>query len=192
MNATIMALSSVAVALTFERFYLRSQHRKLRIAEQTFTFHRLRDELQLLAVNKQIEVNSLLYDFLATMLNLGIKNASTLRASQVMQIAKRNSQQFSGSTNETLIDHVKMYNHEVKNFVGICFYEFSKMLMINDPLYSTWRVLSNGTKHMIKRALDPEGKLTMPPLIQAVFPESAENIKTAVEFRAIGNDLCLA
>lgn len=198
MKAIIVALTLVAIALTFERLYLRWQRKRLRVTEQSFTFHKLRDELQLLAVDGQIEVDSHLYGFLSVMLNLGIRNAGTLRASQVVQMAKTRTHEFDDDSNDSLVRHVKMYNPQVQHFVGKCFYEFSRMLVLNDPLYSTWRFLSEGVKSFIRQTLARRQSYLMllqsiyllPPL-QSLFPQQAAMIKTASEYRAIGDDLCL-
>jgi len=177
----------VCIALTVERIYLRPRRKHLRYLEQTFVFHRLRDDLQYLALEGRLEVTSRLYTMLMNMLNMGLKNAATLRSSQIADLAKKTIP--GPTTDSEFISYVKMHDHEVQRFVAICFYEFAKMLLLNDPLFATGKFALSGLRFLVRKVWDPSHRLEPHPLWLTLFPQSAETYKVASKYREIGDVL---
>lgn len=184
----LTALALVSIALTFERVYLRPQRNRLRQVEQSFVFHRLRDDLQNLALEGRLQTTSRLYQTLSNLLNMGLQNSTTLRASQIAALAKK-SVRAEVPTDSDFVSYVKQYDHDVQRFVAICFYEFSKMLLINDPFFAFGRFVMNSCRFLVRRAWDPTHRLEPHPLLLSLFPQRAETYKTATTYRAIGDDL---
>jgi len=123
------------------------------------------------------------------MLNLGIRNAATFRASQLVKLVKKTAREHSESDSDRLVREVKMYDQEIQHLVGHCFYEFSRMLLINDPLYSGWWIMSAGLKDTIKKAF--KSGRNIPPFLLRIFPGSAETVQTAKKYLEISDDLCM-
>ena len=190
----VVVLVLVAAALTVERIYFASTRgRRLRATEQSFVFHRLRDDLQALVVDNRLSTSSRIYSSLLTMLNLGIRN-STFRASEFVKITNALAQRNPVLTSDDFVRHVKMHDHEVQRFVAICFHEFAKMLVLNDPVYSFWRTCTSIPGFWLQKALDRRRKLEIHPLLLGLFPHSAEKYEQAAKYRAVGDDLdeCVA
>lgn len=188
-SSMIVALSVIAVALTFERLYLRSRKQKLRAAEQVFVFHRLRDELQLLVIEDKLNMSSRIYRSLLTMLNLGIRNGSSLRASELVRIVRSVEQPKDSLTSDDFVQHVKLHDQEVQRFVAVCYFEFAKMLLMNEPLYTAWRVSTSWIRFLVHKAWNPSFRLEVHPLLRSLFPESIEIYRTAAAYRNAGNTL---
>ncbi len=85
-DAFIVGLVLLGLAVLMQRTFLYPVSLKLKRREQEFKFHEVRDELQLLAIDRVIDVNSAAYLFLLSMSNVAIKNAGVLCVRDIIQM----------------------------------------------------------------------------------------------------------
>src|SRR3990172_9594942 len=88
MTGIIAAFGFLAIALGIQRAFLLRHETVLRIREQAFRFHALRDNLQLFSLDGKIQSTSPSYGFLVSLTNLGIKNAGKLNVLDILRAAK--------------------------------------------------------------------------------------------------------
>jgi hypothetical protein len=108
----------------------------LRIRNQAFWFHSIRDELQLFVADKRIVVDSEIYRLLMRGSNLVIRNARTFTIRDFLLIARTIEKQVDAIETQKLRDELAHCSPEVKNLTKRFFEIFSEVLIQNDRLIS--------------------------------------------------------
>jgi hypothetical protein len=129
-GAIVLAVAVVGIRLT-----LSGVSKSTKASEQAFLFHALRDELQVLAAERVLSSDSLVYQHLMKMLNLGIKNAGIMTVRDLLVVYSQLSAEAKGST--AFQDAVEKCDPKTKNLAGRCFLAFSQMLIANDWVVRT-------------------------------------------------------
>ena len=126
-DAFIVGLVLLGLAVLMQRTFLYPVSLKLKRREQEFKFHEVRDELQLLAIDRVIDVNSAAYLFLLSMSNVAIKNAGVLCVRDIIQMTGF----LTKATSEVFCD-LDEQDRRVKELAARLFMHFGDMLISND------------------------------------------------------------
>lgn len=138
MNAFILGLATSAVGLLFARLILNHHARLLRANEQAYRFHAIRDQLQLLAVDGEVDQQSEIYQFLIWVTNLAIRNAGTMKLRDVLQIARNVEQRLQGAPPRLFEEALRKESRPLQEVASATFDALAQMLLANDWLVRSW------------------------------------------------------
>lgn len=148
----VVGLFAAVAGLTIQYLFLRKYKRWLQSREQAYSFHALRDRLQLLAIERKIEQNSIAYRFLLFGLNLSIKNAGRMRLSHALAVARLVDKRSTEMRNQSLMDDIKRQGDEVIALSADTFAAFALMLIRNDNVLF---IIYSGFKFLIRAYTHP-------------------------------------
>ncbi len=134
MNAAIVALSSLAIAVAIQSLALSRRARRLKGTEQAFRFHAIRDQLQELALAGAIEQDDRVYQFVLSTANMAICNAGVMKLRDVLAIAETVDSEIKQEQAVRFYRDVKRHPDQVQHLVGVTFEALSRMLVANDFL----------------------------------------------------------
>lgn len=134
MNGIIAGLTFLAIALGIQRAFLLKRETALRVKEQAFRFHALRDNLQLFSLDGKIQQASPSYGFLLALTNLGIKNAGILNVRDILLATKGTIQEVDTTRINRLLDDIRQQGKAFQELAANCFLAFGDMLICNDPI----------------------------------------------------------
>jgi len=183
MTAVIVGLGSLALALLIVRIMLNHWARRLKVREQAFRFHAIRDDLQLLALEGVIKQSDPAYDFLLWTTNLGIQNAGVMRLRDLVSIAARIDSRIESDIPKRLERSPK----EVQRVAAELFEALVMMLIRND-----WIVLAGW--HCMRavsstwRWLRPTVRL-LDRLAARIVPARARAVEYAREYSQVADRL---
>ena len=132
MSAIAIALFTAFVATCMGTLLLHKYSRALRVRSQTFKFHELRDRLQLLAVEGKIGTAASTYRFLQFTLNLCIRNAGTMKLSELLKLSKIIHRKMRVQPSHDVFSELRTESEEVQELTADIFHELSCMLIVND------------------------------------------------------------
>lgn len=134
MTSVLVAFVSAISLLAITSLILSKQRKNLRRVEQAFAFHRLRDELQQLAIEGQIPTESETFRVLMMLLNLSIKNAGVLKLRNVLKLVKSVEGKIGESGQERFRHDLATRPLAVQSLAAKCFFSLAQMLCCNDDL----------------------------------------------------------
>lgn len=134
MDGVILGLASLAVWIGIGRVMLERRSSSLRAKEQAYKFHSIRDELQLLAAEKRIDVSSRSYEFLIYVLNFSIRNAGVVKIREIIALSEKIRKDTSGNQFSNIMDEIKKSDVQVQKLAQEFFQTFAWMLISNDRL----------------------------------------------------------
>lgn len=183
MDGLLVAVISLAAVIALQRIFLfRSGGIKGR--QQAFALHALRDDLQLMVANNQVERTSVTYDFLMTMLNFAIKNAGVVKLRDLLVLSNKVRSDVVHRSFENVQGDIKKHSPEVQELSAKFFFVMANMLVSND-----W-IVNYGVK---------AAKLIVPPIkifasimskfLRVVMPERVEAVSDVRRYRDWGNRL---
>ena len=134
MDGLIVGLITIAIASAIERIFIEHTTSRLRAKEQAFKFHALRDRLQLLVAEGQVEASSLTYAFLMRMLNFSIRNAGAIGLRQTLEFSEKVRKNIGEGQFDVVAKDISKHGAEVQKLAQEFFGTFAWMLVSNDWL----------------------------------------------------------
>ncbi len=145
---------------------------RLRLKEQFFKFHELRDKLQALAMDGKIRPDSMPYRILFTIINLSIRNPGVMKLRDVLKMSNTVKHQVEGNTFEQLQAELRSYPAEAQALASDVFSTFALMLVVNDDitywLFALLKSVAKLTNAGMIRLLKLLAKTLSPKRIQIV------------------------
>ena len=185
MTSLLIALAALLMALCIPLGILWKREPRLRSREQAYRFHELRDRLQVLNIQGKIRSESVGYTFLMFSLNLAIRNAGTMRLSDVLQISRAVRRKAEDITFAQIADDVRRQGEEAQTLSAEFFGSLAAMLISNDQLvrlvFTIAKPLAGSLNHAIIKLAASVGK--------ALVPEHAEAVYEAREYQRWGKAL---
>lgn len=175
MTSLLVGLVALALAVLVQSLALRSRARSLRIQEQAFRFHAIRDELQLLALRGDVAQSGELYQILMWTSNLAIHNAGEARLRDMVRLARVVDPRMA--VVQELLD-MKRHPKALQKLAAETFNALTMMLIVNDWLvlgglrfaqftWQTWKVCQPVARGVIA-TMDWIADLLSPPRAEAV------------------------
>lgn len=130
-TSIVVALASLALVVAMQRLALRSRARTLKLREQAFRFHAIRDQLQDLAIEGVIKQGAPTYEFLMFAANVAIKNAGILRLRDVLRVARTVDERVQQKRVAIWRD-MKRHPEPVQRLFADTFGSMAAMLIAND------------------------------------------------------------
>lgn len=183
----VIALISTAVAIFFGMAILYKYQRRIATNEQSFRFHELRDKLQLLAIDQKIDRKSPVYEFLLFTINLAIKNAGTMKLSQLLRLSDAIGKRMNANAAHQMIADIQRQDQEVQQLSADVFESLSHMLISNDQfmffLAKAMEISTNRLKGAARNAIKGAARIIM--------PDHTEAVRAALNYRQLGDTLNL-
>lgn len=129
-----IAIIACLLVVLIQTLVLEKHRGLLRTREQCFGFHELRDRLQLLAVDKKIDVRSQSYQFLWNSINISIRNAGVMKLSELLRISQLLKREVESNTFKEVQEELRSHPAEVQALASEIFTSFAHMLVVNDDL----------------------------------------------------------
>lgn len=149
MQALTLSLAIVCLGLFVHLFLLWPLFHSMRVKKQAYTFHAIRDRLQLHAVDGDIDRDSVTYQFLIWFTNLSIRNSGTMKFRDLVKFASQIEETVEGTVNGTtdLFADIQSQSKEVRQLAAECFMAFGYSLIRNDWLVYN---LINGRRLVVR------------------------------------------
>ncbi|MEO5825127.1 MAG: hypothetical protein ABIR59_04510 [Gemmatimonadales bacterium] len=136
MIALFVALFVLAMSVAIQSVLLRSHRRLLTAQEQAFRFHAIRDELELMAVNKEISPNDQVFEFVRWTTNVCIQGAGKLTLREALRTVKTIESslpaEMRGSDHGRFVKAIERRPESLQKLVGEMFFAMATMLVAND------------------------------------------------------------
>jgi hypothetical protein len=187
MNAIFVALVSTLVAFLLGRLVLYKYVRSLNIKDQSFRFHELRDRLQLLAIDGKIEKTSRTYEFLQFTINLSIKNAGSMKLSELLNLAKAINVKMNVPRTDEIFADIRRHDQEVQQLSADMFASLARMLISNDHLIFLLAKIMEFSTDIVKGV----ARKAVKNMLRALMPEHSEAVRAVLNYRDWGNSLNL-
>ena len=173
MTPFLVVLVSIALGLWIRLAILRSREVLLKAKEQAFRFHEIRDRLQILNVQGKIEETSVGYKFLMSSLNMAIKNAGTMRLSDVLKISRAVRKNADDIRSERIDKDIRRHGEEARKLSAEFFQALAVMLVSNDNLTSIMFALAMPLAGILNQAalrlIASTGKVLAPDQTEALY-----------------------
>lgn len=173
MTPIVVGLATAAIGLLLAMLVLERRSPRLRATEQAYSLHELRDRLQLLAIQRELDVSSVSYLFMMSSLNLAIRNAGVMSLSQVLQISRAVKRNADDITFEQIFNDVKQRGEGIQKLYEDFFQALTSMLITNDHLTSIMFMLARdgatAFNRVIIRTATSVGKVLLPERTEAVY-----------------------
>lgn len=137
MSAIVATMTGVCLGLSILYLGLLASTWRHRRAVQTYRFHAIRDDLDMLLVTGELKADDELARFLRFVLNLGIASAGDMglrRAVQVAQTIDERLPDAPGVTGKDLLADAASRGEAVQHVVAGTFLALADMLLANDLL----------------------------------------------------------
>jgi len=131
-ESLVLGLALLALALMVQLAMLLGLKRQMVTRQQAYVFHSIRDQLQLHVVEGRVRQDSEAYEFLLWACNLAMRNAGTMRLSDLVKVTAQIERRV-GEAMGTLED-IQKQPEEVQRLAAECFSSLAKMLIANDTL----------------------------------------------------------
>jgi hypothetical protein len=179
-----MALIASLLAILIETLVFWKRRRMLKEKEQCFRFHDLRDRLQLLALEHQIDPNSKLHNFLLSMINIAIRNAGVIKLSALLDVSRIVKNE-AGSGDDSLQADIRSHTKDVQALASEVFASFSWMLVVNDDLTF---LLFKGLRILTAIANDAV-VACVKSVVSKIAPKHVQVVREANDFDRFGQRL---
>lgn len=191
MESFIAGLASLVLGIWIERALLANLAAKLRVKEQAFQFHALRDELQLLVAEGRIDPSSDVYEFLMQMTNFCIRNAGVLKLREVLEIAERVKSKIANNEFKRIIEDIQKQDVQVQQLAQKFFFAVANMLISNDWLVRCGVQMATAIAKGL-RTVTPVVALVhrgTTAILDVVTPTKVEAVREARWYVELGNRL---
>lgn len=185
MTSILVALTATLIGLSIEFAVLRKRKSQLRRKGHTYRFHELRDRLQLLNLQGKLENTSISYKFLMSSINLAIKNAGTMRLSDVLQISRAVKKEAECITIKQIAEDSRRQSAEAATVLADFFQALTAMLISNDSITSIMFTVTR----LLAALLNQAAFGAVVSVGKALAPEQAEAVDEAREYQRWGNVL---
>jgi hypothetical protein len=179
-----VAFIGILIALLIETLVFRKRRETMKVNDQFFRFHDLRDRLQLLGVEHKIGQQSRPYHFLLDMINIAIRNAGVIKLSEMLEMSRK-VKNVDGKEFEKLQAEISSYPKDVQELASEVFGRFAWMLVVNDDI-AYW--MFKGLKILTKTtnvAVASWVKWT----IAKIAPKHVQVVREANDFYKLGERL---
>lgn len=182
--SVFVGLVAISLVITMERAILSGWDDKMRSAEYCYRFHRLRDELQMMAIQGKLETSSLTYNFLMQSLNLAIRNAGTMKLRDILGIANKVKEHVEATHFDAICEDIAKHGTPVSDLAGHVFSTISEILIANDRLVciamAAYRTIKKSVTIVspIQRAMNS----IITPLFRVLTPMRVDAIDSARQY----------
>lgn len=180
-----LALIASLLAILIETLVFRKRRRMLKEKEQCFRFHDLRDRLQLLAIEHQIDPNSKLHHFLLSMINIAIRNAGVIKLSALLAVSRTVKNEAGSGDYDSLQADIRSHTKDVQALASEVFASFSGMLVVNDDLTF---LLFKGLRILTAIANDAV-VACVKSVVSKIAPKHVQVVREANDFDRFGQRL---
>jgi hypothetical protein len=182
--SVLVGLVVISLVVTVERAILSGWDDKLRAAEYCYRFHRLRDELQMMVIQRKLETSSLTYNFLMQSLNFAIRNAGTMKLREILEIANKVKERVEAAHFDAICEDIAKHDTHVSDLAGHVFSTISEILIANDRLVcigvAVYRTIKKSMSFIspILRAVNS----IVTPLFRVLTPMRVDAIDSARQY----------
>jgi hypothetical protein len=179
-----VAVIATLLAMLVETMVFWRRRAALKAKEQSFSFHDLRDRLQLLSIERKIDQHSQPYRFLMAMINIAIRNAGVIKMSEILEMSRK-VKNADGKEFEKLQAEISAYPNDVQALASEVFGRFAWMLVVNDDLtywlFKSLKVLTKVTNAAVVGCVKW--------MIAKIVPRRVQVVREANEFDKLGHRL---
>lgn len=184
MVGLFVALGSLGLVVIGERIYFSGMEQRLKAKEQAFKFHALRDDLQLLVANGQVEPSALTYTCLMGLLNFAIRNAGVMKLRDILALSRKIQTDVNQKNFQDIQADIKRHDAAVQELSQRVFFALADMLISNDWLVRTGVKAQNSIEPAVRLLNRIAGAV-----LRIINPERVQAVGAARRYFDWGNQL---